>query len=284
MRTTLAVIGLIVIMSGGTARTASAQPRSERHLLGQVTDTAGRAVPWALVLLDDKLPAVVADDSGRFRLRLGARQRATLEVRRIGFRPERFEIAFGADTLVQLAVRLIPVATVLEAQEVRAVATLRTLEVAGFYERLRDRKLGAGSGTFITPEEIELRQPRQITQMLDGVPGVMVVRHRLGRGGTPVGRGRSCPMTVYLDGVRLQLAGTSVNEGAPGSMLQMMRGDLADTGGPTLDEMVGANDVAAIEVYPRGVNAPPQFQMTNGTCGIIAIWTGGRRLRDAGTP
>jgi hypothetical protein len=40
-----------------------------------------------------------------------------------------------------------------------------------------------------------------------------------------------------------------------------------------IDELVSATSVEAIEVYPRGVNAPARYQLLSGTCGIIAIWT-----------
>lgn len=249
-----------------------------RIVVGAVTDTSGVAVPWALVLVNDKLPGTVADDTGRFRVDAGKRDRATIEVRRIGFRPERFELAFGGDSVVRLAVRLTPAAQMLEAQQVRAAATIRALDAVGFYERLRDRKLGAGSGTFITPEELEARQPRLATLALEGVAGVKVARNAAGQG-VPMARGGTCPMTIYLGGVRLQTSGTSVGGYAPGSMMGMMRGTSAGRSDPTLDELIAANDVAAIEVYPRGVNAPPRFQMTNGTCGVVAIWTGSRKAK-----
>jgi len=30
---------------------------------------------------------------------------------------------------------------------------------------------------------------------------------------------------------------------------------------------------AAMEIYPRAINAPPQYQPNNGTCGVVLIWT-----------
>jgi hypothetical protein len=37
--------------------------------------------------------------------------------------------------------------------------------------------------------------------------------------------------------------------------------------------VISAGMVAAMEVYPTALNAPPQFQSTNGTCGVVLIWT-----------
>lgn len=273
-RTRLHALSLVVLLLLPPPCIVAQENR--RVVTGSITDTSGVAVPWALVLVNDRLPGTVADDTGRFRVDAGRRDRATIEVRRIGFRPERFELAFGGDSVVHLAVRLTPAAQMLEAQQVRAAATLRALDAVGFYDRLRERKLGAGSGTFITPEELEARQPRLATLALEGVAGVKVARNAAGQG-VPMARGGTCPMTIYLDGVRLQTSGTSVGGYAPGSMMGMMRGTSAGRSDPTLDELIAANDLAAIEVYARAVNAPPQFQMTNGTCGIIALWTGSRK-------
>ena len=60
-------------------------------------------------------------------------------------------------------------------------------------------------------------------------------------------------MTVYLDNVRIV-----------GRLLG------ADD---IIDEIVRPTHVAAMEIYPRGINAPPAYQLSNGTCGIVLIWT-----------
>jgi hypothetical protein len=45
-----------------------------------------------------------------------------------------------------------------------------------------------------------------------------------------------------------------------------------------LDDLLGVNEVAAIEVYPRGATLPPSLPATaDASCGLIAIWTGGRK-------
>ena len=45
----------------------------------------------------------------------------------------------------------------------------------------------------------------------------------------------------------------------------------------SLDELVDANSVAAIEVYAHGGNIPQEMQQSDWQCGVIAIWTGARR-------
>jgi len=40
-----------------------------------------------------------------------------------------------------------------------------------------------------------------------------------------------------------------------------------------VNELAPPNHVAAMEIYPRAVSAPPQYQPLNGTCGVVLIWT-----------
>ena len=48
-----------------------------------------------------------------------------------------------------------------------------------------------------------------------------------------------------------------------------------------INSLVGGNEISAIEIYPSSANAPYELQAAastgRGTCGIVGIWTGGRR-------
>ena len=45
-----------------------------------------------------------------------------------------------------------------------------------------------------------------------------------------------------------------------------------------LDNLLGVNEVAAVEVYPRGATIPPSLpSASDASCGLIAFWTGGRK-------
>ncbi|HEX6316680.1 MAG TPA: hypothetical protein VFZ73_17535, partial [Gemmatimonadaceae bacterium] len=63
-----------------------------------------------------------------------------------------------------------------------------------------------------------------------------------------------CAMTVYLDRIRVV--------GKPGNALD-----------DYVNELVVPTHVAAMEIYPRGVGAPPEYQPMNGSCGVVLIWT-----------
>jgi hypothetical protein len=143
---------------------------------------------------------------------------------------------------------------------------------------MRDAERGVNHGYFMTPEDFEFRRPHEITQMVEGLPAVFLKRDQ----GNPrkyvlVGapcKPRSdpdptcvrigsnidsahifrCVMTVYLD--RVRIVGTV--GGRPDDFV---------------NEMVVPSSVAAMEVYPRGTGAPPEFQPMNGNCGVVLIWT-----------
>jgi hypothetical protein len=43
-----------------------------------------------------------------------------------------------------------------------------------------------------------------------------------------------------------------------------------------VDQDIDINSVAAIEVYKRGGGTPTAFNV-DGTCGVVAVWTGSRK-------
>lgn len=85
-----------------------------------------------------------------------------------------------------------------------------------------------------------------------------------------------CRMTVYLDGARLDPKDVFEAPSTPrigGARVNPVRNRTRLDDLPGIDEVVGGNSVAGVEIYPRGVQVPPQFALLNGTCGVIAIWT-----------
>jgi outer membrane cobalamin receptor len=128
-------------------------------------------------------------------------------------------------------------------QVVRAQQQVRVLETRGFYSRMLDKERGALVGEFVMPEEIEMRSPQRVTQLLEQRSGIQVRRmgscqvittcyRVMGQGG--------CAATVYLDGQRLNRLGTAASDAS---------------GAPAIDELIPVTAVSAIEVYPRGSSA-----------------------------
>jgi hypothetical protein len=259
--------------------TALPEPNpSERVLRGGVTDTEGAPLSYASIQLNGGR-RFIADDSGRFTMP-SPPGRFSLLIRRIGFSAEELKIDAAPDTAIR--VRMTAFATSLPEQRITGRAAFRSLDLNGFYQRMRDAERGVNHGYFMTPEDFEFRKPHQITQMVEGLPTVLVKRDgtgnprkemlvgapckprtepdpacvRIGSAmeGPSSARIFRCVMTVYLDRVRI----------------------VGRVGGRTDDfvnEMVVPSSVAAMEVYPRGVGAPPEFQPMNGSCGVVLIWT-----------
>ncbi len=252
---------------------SAAQAQINPHVVLRITDSAGRPVPF-VNLVRGSSTSLIADDSGRLVFTPG-KSAQQIELRRLGYQPLKFALAVNGDTTIAVimatAPRLLP--------ELRVVAShsdrlLRT----GLYERIRDVENGLIVGTFVTAEEIEMRKPIKITQMLDKAPGVTVYN------GVPMASANNCPMTTYLDGSRIDFGGSAgggMAEGAPGAIHSMMTAMTRSGQGTgrvneyrdTMNGMINPNEVAAIEIYPLPGSVPAMYQHLNGTCGVIAIWT-----------
>jgi hypothetical protein len=194
----------------------------------------------------------------------------TLEVRAVGFTPVQRVVQLVADGPGEVDVQLTERAVALPEVAVRVAAT-RSLQMTRFFERMRDAEKGINHGYFITPEDMERRKPAHVTQMFDGLGGIQVWRDP-GRPTEAKGMkvygpqrinigGERCEMNIYVDAIRV-LPSLGRATGAPGAIPD-----------DPIDVLVNSTEVAAMEVYPRAVQAPPQYQSLNGTCGVILIWT-----------
>jgi len=221
---------------------------SDRVLRGRVTDTERIPLAYASIQINGGR-RYVTDDSGRFTLP-SPTGRFSLLVRRIGFGPE--EVILDSVPHAALRIQLAAVAQSLPEQRVVGRAAFVSLDLSGFYRRMKDAERGINHGYFVTPEDFEFRKPVYLTQMADGFPTVRVKR------GIPpfkdvITGALGCKMTVYLDRVRIVGKLLGVDD--------------------FVNELVPTNHVAGMEIYPRAVGAPPEYQPLNGTCGVVLIWT-----------
>jgi hypothetical protein len=236
----------------------TAEAQQVRTVSGAVTDTAGRALSYVTLDGGPKY-RTMTNAVGEFTFSAPPDQGFEVLARRIGFLPTKFKVLPGADTTIKVPME--QVAVIMQTQIVRAQQLVRTLELRGFYARALESHKGALVGEFVTPEEIEMRNPQRVTQLLDQRRGVTVRRtgscqviatcYRVyGQGG--------CAATVYLDGQRLNSLSMAAADGQ---------------GAPAIDELIPVTGVSGIEVYPRGSSAPPKYQALGGTCAIVVIWT-----------
>lgn len=246
------ILFLQLVASGTGGAMLLAQDPSGRVIRGRTVDSSGAGISFALV--EQSLSRrTIADESGAFSFRTPSHGATTLVVRRLGYVSATLKLPPGADTAVQIVLEAIPrrlSPVVVEAQ------VSERLNAVGFYDRLRQRHWSSGSGTFITAEDIEARNPLRVSQMLDGIPSVRVQKMDATTTRWEIRGPRGCQYTVYVNGARV----------GPRERMGIMQ--------PVwIDELLEPGSTAGIEVYPRATGAPPGTQMLNGTCGIAVFWT-----------
>ena len=247
-----------------------------------VVDSRGEPIPFAVVSIRSG-KVHVADAQGTVRMPAANADSLELHVRRIGYKESYGWAKPAADG--RFVVELTQLAASLSAVTVTERANI-PLAQRGFYDRLERAKRGAVVGLFVTPEELEARPRAKLTDVMQGLKYVRVWQTRptggpihkllLGRGG--------CPMNIVLDG---QLVTGTVQEDVPSEAPTSIdfngtRRSAAFSGQqlkPDIDAIITGGSVMAIEIYPSSANAPPEIIPFNGngSCGIVAIWTGSRR-------
>ena len=143
---------------------------------GRVTDGSGAPVPGATVQLVSASDTVwtAADANGRYLLRGGGAGTYRLVVTAVGYGPAEggpYALAAGAAQVVEVE---LPEATTRMANvDIDALTAMERedpLERNGFYAR-RNR----GQGRFFDRQDIEDRQPREVTDLFTQLPGFTVI-------------------------------------------------------------------------------------------------------------
>jgi hypothetical protein len=260
-----------VLLAFAAVRAADAQPRWIR---GVVLDNRDQPIVAAVVIAAGGAGAIT-DDSGRFRVEIPHRDRITFDVRRVGFMPSRMTLLAGGDTAI--AVLLLPSVQQVTGVSVTAPA-MRPAALDGFERRMGERRRGAGTGHFITAADIEKMGVYRTTQALQNLPSITVRRVTLDGRYLIFGRtgvGGECPATVFLDGIRLGGTDGPIQRR---SVRSTNRDVASRDGGTAIDEYTTPQEIAGIEVYPRALLAPPQFQppvadSRAAHCAIVVVWT-----------
>lgn len=127
----------------------------------------------------------------------------------------------------------------------------RFLDRIGFYFRKEQ-----GWGKFLTRKDIDKRNPHYTSEMLRGIPGVIISNGNIFSIRTR-GLGRPTPMQVYVDGALI-------------SSPTMSDGSTVFT--PI--DIISPISISAVEVYRNFIHAPPQYRRFGSIGGVILIWTG----------
>lgn len=240
---------------------ALASPRAARS-----QEAPGGGALHGVVLTADSLPvagatvtlvpaasgerSVVTADDGRYAFPGAGAGRASLRVRRIGFRAESLAVELPRPGGAALPVRLDFLPQALAPVQVRGRAVdQRPPQIADFYKRQ-----ARGIGRFITRAEIERRNALRTTDLLRTVPGLTV--YSAGAMSTVRYRSALCDPEVYLDGTALS--------------------------GAFDFDAIAPSTIEGIEVYSTAT-APVEFRRSWGrtACGTVLLWSryGERRPR-----
>ena len=242
----MSVAPLAVATTDSTGKATPKVMKGSARLMGRVINKQGAPVGNARVTLNGTGAATLTRESGDFLLDSLPAGTQAITVRHLGYAPTEVTVELSSRTPARVAVQMGPY--VPELAPVEVVSRQEAgLERVGWTQRKR----GASTGYFISPEQIEARKATQFTDLLTTTPGIRV-QGTMGRMLITATRtaGRAGCVNVYVDGSRWQ---------------QMEAGDL--------DSFVRPQDVAAIEVYPGGGSMPVEFQSTGGDCAAVVVWT-----------
>ena len=232
------VLAMLLSLSSAGVRDARAQSGdSTAAITGTVRDDQKRPVRGARVSVLGTTREAVTGESGMFSLDGIPGGAWTVEARLIGFQPVRVAVALVPGQASTVELTFGARVTVLESE----------LILARRLTELERRRRVAISGHFIMGDEIDRRGPNAVlAQILQQAPGVRV-DSRPGAGWQVTMNRRTgyCTPSLYVDGVR----------------------DLIGDFG-----RLYSDEIAGIEVYPRDISRPFEFQDRN-QCGAIAVWT-----------
>lgn len=208
-------------------------------------------IPDATVLLrgeeGDVLARATTRPNGRFELRPGSGGRMHLEATHLGYADwETAPFDLAPDDDLEVMIRLKIEAIPLEEVMVEARRRQTTRRLADFERRKEIRAFG---GYFIEEADIARRPASRPSNLVLGAPG-MTVRGGGGFHDEYVILSHGCPVTVYVDGARIDQMTVPV------------------------DQYLDMDRIAGVEVYPRAMSAPPQYQdARRRECGSVLYWT-----------
>lgn len=239
----LALVALLAVLLTGSFRPASAQEEEGALTVSVRAADSQRPLSGAQVIVQGIGIGGATDPGGVLRLTalpVGARE---VEVRFLGYAPERAMVVLQPDRIAVLAfeLELQPIALA----EVRVRSRRSILQTNGFFARR-----GSGFGTFVTRDEIEEMRPRFLSDVLRRMAGVNLVSSAYGGSSRASMRGSkvlgSCPIQYYVDGTMTALF--NVDEIRP-------------------------EDVEGMEIYRGAATIPVTFNKGSAMCGVIVIWT-----------
>ncbi len=247
-------------------------PGGDQGIQGRILEpSSGTPVRNAEVTLKRPSGAGIAtvptNDRGFFRIPVPVPGTYALRATALGYQDVKADsLAVSDGKMLVVEVEMPPQPIDLEPVIVVAESRDTHLELQGFYERAEK-----GFGHFITPEELEERDPRDWEDVLRPIPNIRVTRTAYGVGfmvrkpwaGGLEERQSSpglCEPRLIVDG--FPVPSTRRRQGIPPQ-------------GVHLDQFVSVSDISGIEVHIRATSVPMQYGGSSGSCGVIIVWTKG---------
>jgi hypothetical protein len=214
---------------------------------GTITSVASKAPVEGAVVAILNGPETKTNSEGKFTITNAPLGTRMLEVRAIGYYPDRRYVNVVGDE-APVSISLSTLKAVLDTVKIMAKRLPNGPDDGGFLQR---RKMGQGK--YITAQDM-LRFP--VTNTSDVFRRIAGLRYELDQYGQPVVKMRGafeeyCTPQIYLDGRNMTVFG----------------GSTAD-----IDDWVNPSEVKGIEVYNEAT-VPPQFTEGLHGCGAIVIWT-----------
>jgi hypothetical protein len=261
----------------------------------------GKSLSGSRLIVQGSGVTGTTDDDGSFTLTGLPAGTRTLEVRHIGYAPARAVVDLASDRTTSATITLDKIADVLSEVTVYGDQSASSMRLEGFRQRMH-----AGFGHFITRADIEQRAPLRLTDLLRGIPGVVVERSGAFDYRVVSSNPRSlcAGAVVYVDGHQLMRASSKLRENGPPTAIP--QGDtsrsrpgqdpLASSGSPgtqgsssgqrlftagrhmsdddflPINDLVWLDDVVGIEVYSSGLFAPAEFSGAD-DCPRVIVWT-----------
>jgi TonB family protein len=257
----MAVIGLAGgALALGPLSLRAQEATSRSTVAGVVRDSSGSGISGAEITVAGTGLRAHTNAQGEFRLTNVPAGTVTVGVRRLGFMPAVASIVVAANEAATISVLVAPLAQSLATIIVRGDRRFEEHgRLAGFYQR-RARSSG---GHFITREQIDQRNPGQLTDLFRSVPGARIYSSTFSN--VVRFRGMRCAPLVWLDGFPATAGEFDLD---------------------ALDPYI----IEGIEVYLGVATVPPEFRWVRGggSCGAIVVWTGfeerRRKARRAANP
>jgi hypothetical protein len=252
-------LGRIAPLLAGVAMMATLQPNlaEAQEVRGRLVEAVtGQPVTSGWVMLLDADFAIsataVTNQTGAFLLEAPEPGSYYVLTEALGYEPAIdgiLDLGEGGSITIEFYVKPKPLVLDSLLVAVERAVIFQHLEKSGFNERLT-----SGFGQFITPEEIQRRNPTYFSDLFRNTPGLSL------QGGSS------------LDGTQIQMLNASIR-GSTCSPPVYVDGVLVNTDYGGLESVVDIHQIAAVEVYTRASNVPSQWGGTNAGCGVVLIWT-----------